>query len=144
MAAPGLFDFRNALIGSDAVNGTKNNILATNDPEVLKAFEPFMIRRSLAQEQDILVVAEMMNLLHSTDKWMQWCYAFYSIPARKRYTKWSKKSPDNPDILLLCDYYQISPEKAADYLRIFTEDQMNTIRTMVANQNNDVKSRKTK
>ncbi|AIX13102.1 DNA polymerase clamp loader subunit [Erwinia phage phiEa2809] len=145
MAGPGLFDFANALTGSDAVNGVKNNLLATDDPEVKKAFDPFMTRRALAQNMDTIVCAEQMNLLHPVDNWLQWNYALHSIAPRKRYGSWAKKSAADPDILLISDFYQINHEKAAEYLQIFTDEQMEQLRTAVANQNNnEVKGRKAK
>lgn len=145
MAIPGLFDYSNAMTGQDAVGGVKNNLLLNSDePDIQKGFDPFMVRRCLAQNQDTLVCAEQMNLLHSCDKWMQWCYGFYAIPARKRYGKWSKKGPDNPDLVMLSDFYQISPEKAADYLRMFTEEQMKFLRTEYANRLLNEKPKKAK
>lgn len=55
MAAPSLFDYLGAL------NSTKENLLMSEDPEIRKAFDPFMTRRGLAQSKDTLVVAEQMN-----------------------------------------------------------------------------------
>lgn len=144
MAAPGLYDYANAINGGDAVNGVKNNLMATDDPEITKGFPAFMVRRWLAQSQDTIVCAQQMNMLHSVDDWMQWNLGFHTIPAKKRYDKHSKKSAADPDILLISDFYQISHEKAAEYLAVFTEEQVNHLRTVVANQNNELKGRKPK
>lgn len=144
MATPGLFDYVNAVCGQDAVGGQKNNLLATDDPEILKGYDAFIMRRALAQNMDTIVCAEQMNLLHFVDDWMQWNYAFHTVPAKKRYSKWAKKSAADPDIVMLSKHYQISPEKAAEYLALFTDEQMNTLRTAVANQNNELKGRKPK
>ncbi|AYP28339.1 clamp loader of DNA polymerase [Serratia phage vB_SmaA_3M] len=141
----GLFDYRNSLLGDNAVAGVKVNLLETNDPEIKKGFDPFMVRRALAQSKDVIVCAEEMNLLHHVDPWMQWNYAFYSIKPKKRYDKWSKKGAANEDITLLCDYFQISPEKASDYMGFLPEEAIAEIRLRVENQANDkVKPKKVK
>lgn len=144
MAGPSLFDFVNAVTGSDAAGSIKNNLLATDDPEVTKAFDAFMTRRAMAQNIDTVVCAAQMNLMHSVDDWMQWNYAFHSIPAKKRYGKWAKKSAADPDILLISDFYQINHEKAAEYLAFLTDEQIKELRSAVANQNNELKGRKPK
>lgn len=125
MAAPSLFDYLGAL------NNTKENLLHTTDPEVLKGFDPFMVRRGLAQSKDTLVVAEQMNKLHAITPWMQWSYAFHTIPARKRYDKWSKKGATDPDVKLLSDYFYISMEKASEYLRFLPSEVLAEIRQKV-------------
>lgn len=141
----GLFDYRNALLGDNAVNGKKVNLLLTDDPEIKKGFDPFMVRRALAQHKDVIVCAEEMNLLHNVDPWLQWNYAFYSIPAKKRYDKWSKKSAADETLILLCDFFQISPEKASDYIRFLPPEAIAEIKLRVENQANDkVKPKKVK
>lgn len=143
MANP--FDYSNSLLGANAVGGVKVNYLLTNDPEIKKGFEPFIVRRWLAQNKDVIVYAEQMNKMHIVDPWLQWNYAFYSIPAKKRYDKWSKKSAADETITLLCDYFQISPEKASDYIRFLPPEAIAEIKVRVENQANDkVKPKKVK
>uniref|UniRef100_A0AAU8L0H3 Sliding-clamp-loader small subunit n=1 Tax=Serratia phage Kevin TaxID=3161161 RepID=A0AAU8L0H3_9CAUD len=141
----GMFDYRNALTGANAINGKKVNLLMEEDPATRKEFDPFMVRRALAQHKDVIVCAEEMNLLHGVDPWLQWNYAFYSIPAKKRYDKWSKKSAADETITLLCDFFQISPEKASDYMRFLAPEAIAEIKLRVENQANDkVKAKKVK
>ena len=85
MAGPSLFDFLGA------INNTKENLLETDDPDVLKAFDPFMIRRGLAQSEDTLVIAQKMNLLHKCSPWMQWNMAFHTVQARNDIQNGPKK-----------------------------------------------------
>lgn len=140
MAKPSLFDFLGAL------NNTKEDMMRTNDPEVLKSFEPFMVRRGLAQSKDTLVVAERMNLLHGITPWMQWNLAFHTIPARKRYDKWAKKGALDPDVKMLSEYFYISHEKASEYLKFLPAEALAEIRTKVENMlsNEKAKPRKAK
>lgn len=144
MATLGLYDYANAINGGDSTGGKKNNIMATDDQEVRKGYPAFMVRRWLAQSQDTVVCAEQMNLLHHVDDWMQWNYGFHTIPGKKRYDKHSKKSAANPDLLMISEFYQISDDKAAEYLAFFTDEQVNHIRTIVKNQDNELKGRKAK
>lgn len=140
MAVPGLIDYRNAIMV------TKDNLLCTDDPEVLKGFDPFMIRRCLAQSQDTLVVAQQMNKLHASSPWMQWNLAFHTVPARKRYDKWSKKGEMNPDLKLISEYFYISLEKASEYLGFLSPEVIEEIRQKVKNceSNEKAKPRKAK
>lgn len=140
MAAPSLFDYLGAL------NSTKENLLHTNDPEVLKGFDSFMVRRGLAQSKDTLLVAEQMNKLHGVTPWMQWCYALHTIPARKRYDKWSKKGPIDPDVKMILEYFYISMEKASEYVRFLPKEVLAEIREKVerGESNNKAKPRKAK
>lgn len=140
MATPGMYDYRNA------ITETKEELLRTNDPEVLKGFDPFMIRRCLAQSQDTLVAAQQMNKLHPVTPWMQWSYAFHSIKARKRYSPWAKKGPTDPDIKLISDYFYISMEKASEYLRFLPKEVLAEIREKVerSQSNEKAKPRKAK
>ena len=140
MAKPSLFDFLGAL------NNTKEDMLMTDDPEVKRAFDPFMTRRGLAQSTDTLVVAQKMNRLHGITPWMQWCLAFHTIPARKRYDKWAKKGPIDPDVKMLSEYFYISIEKASEYLKFLPKEALAEIRTKVENyqSNEKAKPRKAK
>lgn len=135
MAAPGLFDFLGAL------TNTKEDLLKTTDPDVLKAFDPFMTRRGLAQNKDTLVIAEQMNQLHMLSDWMQWNMAFHEIPKRKRYSPWSKKGAMDPDVKMLSDYYYISEEKASEYLKFLPEKAIEEIRLKVQRSESNEKSK---
>ncbi|QEI23448.1 clamp loader of DNA polymerase [Salmonella phage SE14] len=140
MAAPSLFDYLGAL------NSTKENLLMTEDPEIRKAFDPFMTRRGLAQSKDTLVVAEQMNRFHAITPWMQWNLAFHSIPAKRRYDKWSKKGAMDPDVKLISEYYYINPEKASEYVRFLPKEVLAEIKAKVerSNSNEKAKPRKAK
>lgn len=142
MATPDLFQF----IG--AIRNTKENLLLDADPETEKAFNNtlFMVRRGLSQAMDTIVIAEKMNKIHSSTPWMQWNLAFYGTQKSNRYSKWSKKSEVNPDILLLSEYFYISIEKASEYLQFLPKEALEEIRTKVKNcaSNEKAKPRKAK
>lgn len=135
MAGPGLFDYLDALMS------TKTNLLQSDDPEMKKGFDPFMTRRGLAQNIDTLAVAQQMNELHSVDPWLQWNYALHSIPAKKRYGKWSKKGAMDPDLLLVVEYFGISVEKASDYLRFLPKEAIEEIRTKMGHESQNEKAK---
>lgn len=135
MAGPSLFDFLGA------VNNSKEDLLRTDDPDVLKAFEPFMLRRGLAQSKDTLVIAQKMNLIHGASDWMQWNLALHTIPARKRYDKWSKKGALDPDVELLSRYFYISREKASEYLKFLPAAALAEIREKVSNMESNDKAK---
>lgn len=114
----GLFDFLHS------INVSKTDLLEGNE----KQYEPFMINRGLAQNIDTLLTADRLNQLHHLPKDLQYRYALADIPQKKRYGKWSKKPEVNPDIELICNYYEVNREVAQGYLRLLKPEDIEDIR----------------
>jgi len=115
------FDFLNA------INTTKKDLLK-EDPLSEKEYVPFMINRGLSYFPDTIMYANEINKHAGIPK--NWQFDFYriGIPARKRFSKWSKKDQNSEDIQLVMNVYNYSAEKAARALEILTEEQVTTLR----------------
>ena len=115
------FDFLNA------INTTKKDLLR-EDPLTEKDYVPFMVNRGLSYFPDTIMYANEMNQHAAIPK--AWQFDFYriGIPARKRFSKWSKKETHSEDIQLVMNVYNYSAEKAAKALEILTEEQVESLR----------------
>ena len=115
------FDFLNA------INTTKKDLLK-EDPLSEKEYVPFMINRGLSYFTDTIMFANEMNRYSSIPK--NWQFDFYriGIPAKKRFSKWSKKDQNSEDVKLVMNVYSYSAEKATKALELLTEDQVKALR----------------
>lgn len=119
---PALFDFVNS------INDTKEDL---SEKDTFNSdYNSFMINRALAQSQDNLYIANEMNKLYYLPKEMQYKFLLNIVIKKKRYAKWSKKSVDK-DILNVSQYYKVSIEKAQDYLKILSDEQLREIENIL-------------
>lgn len=110
----------------NAINTGKNIIREGEAPE--SDYVPFLTNRALSYHKDAILYAKELNLNSSADKIMQFEYYLNSLRPKKRFAKWGKTV--NPeDLELIKSYYQVSSRKALDYLRILTDDEIETIKT---------------
>jgi hypothetical protein len=94
-----------------------------------KHYTQFLSNRALSMHADTLPYAAEANRFPKevTDQ-MHYDLMFHGIRKYKRPRgKWPKAT-DNPDIVLLCQYYNIGRKTADQYLRIHTKEQLNNIR----------------
>lgn len=117
------FDFLNA------INTTKKDLLK-EDPLSEKEYVSFMINRGLSYFPDTIMFANEMNKYANIPK--NWQFDFYriGIPAKKRFSKWSKKDQNSEDMQLVMNVYGYSAEKATKALEILTEDQLVILREL--------------
>jgi hypothetical protein len=108
-----------------AINYTKKNIMV--DEETEKAYNPFMVNRSLSYFSDTVHVSNVMNRYNGViDNRLQFDFLINIVRKRKRFSKW-----DKPEIVSELDaikkYYGYSNEKAKSVLSILDQDQINSI-----------------
>lgn len=92
-------------------------------------YNPHITSIGLSQHVDSVLFVNDMNMYWQfvTPK-MHYDYLFSTIRKMKRpFVKWAKKT-DSEDIQLIMEEYQISRQKALEYLTILTEDQIKEIR----------------
>lgn len=116
-----LFEFTDALM----VKGVD----LTEDLTFEKDYAPFIINRAVAQNQDTLIYAEAMNKIPWVAKELQYKFYLKGIPKKKRYGKWSKKetNPSQEDIDNIIEVYQVSLEKALEYLEVLNREQLDAL-----------------
>lgn len=112
----GLFDWLNAL------NTTKANLMTDEESE--KAFDPFIIRRGMAQNIDTVLLAQEMNKLHGLPKQLQHDFFLLGVTRKKRYGKWSKKEAVAENLKVVSTYYGVSLREAQEYVALLNDEQI--------------------
>ena len=114
---------------TDAINYTKQDIMIDDVTE--KAYNPFLINRSLSYFPDTVLAANEMNRNHHIDNRLQFDFFINIIRKRKRFSKWFKPEQIS-DLEIVKEYYGYSNEKARQILTLLSTEQMNELKTKVA------------
>jgi len=101
-----------------------------NSPEDEKAYNPFMINRSLSYFSDTVVIANEMNRHHHLDSRLQYQFLINIIRKRKRFSKWVKPELEN-DLESVKEYYGYSNEKARQVLPLLSPSQLQQLKEKV-------------
>lgn len=113
----------------NSINYSKKDIMEDDIAE--KAYNPFMVNRSLSYFQDTILAANEMNRLHTTDKKLQYHFFINIVRKRKRFSKWDKPEIEN-DIEVVKEYYGYSTEKARQALALLSSTQLNELKQKVS------------
>tara|TARA_R110002012_G_scaffold305638_1_gene509838 strand:+ start:1241 stop:1624 length:384 start_codon:yes stop_codon:yes gene_type:complete len=111
----------------NSINHTKEDLFKDDSEHAAKAYQPFVVNRSLSYFPDTIFHSNEMNMLHGIDEKMQYDYLKYSVRKRKRFSKWVK-SEKIDSIDLIKDYFGYSNSKAQESLRVLTDEQISSIR----------------
>ena len=95
-----------------------------------KAYDPFMVNRSLSYFQDTVLSANEMNINHHIDKRLQNDFLINMVRKRKRFSKWDKPN-SNSDVEVVKEYYGYNNEKARNALTLLTSEQIDILRQKV-------------
>ena len=117
------FDYLNA------INYTKKDIMVDDIAE--KAYNPFLINRSLSYFHDTVLAANEMNINHHIDNRLQFDFFINIVRKRKRFSKWFKPE-EISDLETVKEYYGYSNEKARQVITLLSTEQINELRTKVA------------
>ena len=105
---------------------TKEYALLTEQDE--KSYSSFMVNRALSFHRDTVLFANEMNRYTTLDNKLKYDFLINIIRASKRpYSKWHKKAKDS-DLELVKEYYGYSDAKAAEALKILSDDQIADIK----------------
>lgn len=114
---------------TDAINYTKEDIMIDDITE--KAYNSFLINRSLSYFPDTVLAANEMNRNHHIDNRLQFDFFINIIRKRKRFSKWFKPEQIS-DLEIVKEYYGYSNEKARQILTLLSTEQINELKTKVA------------
>lgn len=91
-------------------------------------YVPFVVNRSISFHLDMVMDANQMNMLPSTDPLLQYHYLLNKVRGYKRpFQKWQKRETlENLDIVK--EYYNYSNEKAKEALSILSDAQIEEIK----------------
>ena len=116
------FDYLNA------INTSKKDLIVDEDTE--KAYNAFMVNRSLSYFQDTVIFANEMNKHHQLDNKLQFSFLINTVRKRKRFSKWFK-AEDSEAIEVIKEYYGYSNEKARQVQSLFSKDELEIIKQKV-------------
>lgn len=116
------FEFVNAICDS------KENLIVDDISE--KAYNPFMINRSLSYHYDTVLLANEMNQRAFLDKKLQNDFLINTVRKKKRFSKW-KKPEASDDLDVVKEYYGYSNEKARQVLPLLSDDQMGQLKQRI-------------
>ena len=110
-----------------AINDNKDIMV---DDLAEKAYDPFMVNRSLSYFQDTVLSANEMNINHHIDKRLQNDFLINMVRKRKRFSKWDKPN-SNSDVEVVKEYYGYNNKKARNALTLLTSEQIDILRQKV-------------
>lgn len=112
----------------NSINTSKKDIMVDDLSE--KAYNSFMVNRSLSYFQDTVLFANEMNVNHHLDNRLQYHFLINMIRKRKRFSKWQKSECDS-DVEVVKEYYGYNNEKARQVLTLLTSEQLNVLKQKV-------------
>ena len=112
----------------NAINYTKQNIMVDDLTE--KAYNPFMINRSLSYFNDTVLIANEMNQHHHLDNRLQFDFFINIVRKKRRFSKWNKPETVS-DVEVVKEYYGYNNEKARQALSLLTSKQIDELKKKV-------------
>ena len=116
------FDYLNS------INSTKKDVIVDDITE--KAYNSFMVNRSLSYFNDTVVLANEMNRYHHLDNKLQFDFLINMVRKRKRFSKWIKPQIES-DVEVVKEYYGYSNEKARQVLPLLSSSQLSELKIKV-------------
>lgn len=116
------FEFVNAICDS------KENLIIDDISE--KAYNPFMVNRTLSYHYDTVLLANEMNRRAFLDKKLQFDFLINTVRKKKRFAKWAKPESSD-DLEVVKEYYGYSNEKARQVLPLLNSDQMGQLKKRI-------------
>jgi len=112
----------------NSINYTKQNLITDDITE--KAYNGFLINRSLSYFPDTVLAANEMNVHHHLDNKLQNDFLINILRKRKRFSKWDKKKNDG-DVEVIKEYYGYNDLKARQVLNLLSPDQLQELHKKV-------------
>jgi hypothetical protein len=112
----------------NSINISKKDIMHDDISE--KAYPAFMVNRALSYFNDTVLYANEMNVHHTIDSKLQYCFLINIIKKKKRFSKWLKPQEVN-NLELIKEYYGYSNEKAKSVLPLFNDEQIELLKQRI-------------
>ena len=112
----------------NAINYIKKDIMVDDIAE--KAYNSFLVNRSLSYFQDTILMANEMNKNHHIDNRLQFDFLINIVRKRKRFSKWLKNT-DESHVEVVKEYYGYNNQKARQALTLLTPEQINVLKQKV-------------
>lgn len=109
----------------------KNLIRESVNPELAeKSYNPFIVNKSLSFYVDSIFFANEMNIHNKINNICQYEYYLNSVRSMKRPYTWFKHEKES-NLNLVKEFYKVNDERALEYLKILTDDELNEIRKKI-------------
>ena len=108
-----------------SVSYTKQDLMVDEVEE--KAYQPFLINKSLSYHQDSVFLTNEMNVRHGVDNRLQYQFFLNTLRKRQRFSKWQKPYVSKK-LDTVKEYYQISTREAKDYVEILSDKQIRELK----------------
>ena len=112
----------------NSINFSKEDVMVDDVAE--KAYNSFLINRSMSYFYDTVGIANVMNRYHHLDNKLQYHFLINIIRKRKRFSKWMKPETES-DIEVVKQYYGYSNDKAKQVLSLLSPEQLKIINQKV-------------
>ena len=112
----------------NAICDSKQNLIVDEASE--KAYNPFMINRTLSYHFDTVLLANEMNQRAHLDKKLQNDFLINTVRKKRRFAKWMKPLSSD-DLEVVKEYYGYSNEKARQVLPLLNDEQMGQLRQRI-------------
>ena len=108
-----------------SIQQTKKAVITAENE---RDYVPFIVNRSISFHLDMVMAANQMNMLPSTDNLLQFHYLLNTVRAYKRpFQKWQKRETIE-NLEAVKEYYSYSNEKAKEALSILSDAQIQEIK----------------
>jgi len=108
-----------------SVSYDKKDIMVDDIEE--KAYQPFLINKSLSYHQDSVFFANEMNVRGSTDNRLQYLFYLNTLRKRQRFSNWVKPYISKK-LDVIKEYYQISTREAKEYVNLLSDKNLRELR----------------
>jgi cellulose synthase/poly-beta-1,6-N-acetylglucosamine synthase-like glycosyltransferase len=96
-----------------------------------------MINRALSQNADTCLLANEVNRMAGTlDPKLQYDFLYYSVPKKKRFSKWAK-AQKNEKINMIIEAYNISVRKAEEIIDLIEQQDFENLESYLSKGGKD-------
>lgn len=121
----GIFDYSNSILttGKNLMRNSENDDLAE------KEYNPYITNSALSRYPDTILIANILNGMHSIPKRAQYEFGLYATRQQKRrFVKWDKAKKDD-SVEIICAYYKCNYARGKEILELLTNEQIQTLLT---------------
>ena len=108
-----------------SVSYDKKDIMVDDIEE--KAYQPFLINKSLSYHQDSVFFTNEMNCRHGLDNRLQYVFFLNTLRKRQRFSKWSKPYVSKK-LDVVKEYYQMSTREAKELYTLLSDKELRELK----------------
>lgn len=108
-----------------SVSSDKTDIMVDDIEE--KAYQPFLINKSLSYHQDSVFFTNEMNCRHGLDNRLQYVFFLNTLRKRQRFSKWSKPYVSKK-LDVVKEYYQMSTREAKELYTLLSDKELRELK----------------